>query len=112
MKKSGWVICSVLIELVFVLFVVCWLSRFSEQSGSAAFHIWLTIPLGLLLVSHLAWLTARWYFTVPALAAVYVAMLGKELFDGVLLLIVCIQLLLYVLICINHRKTVKCLKNK
>lgn len=104
--------CSVLIELVFALLVVCWLCSISEQSGSATFHVWLTIPLGLLFVSHLAWLLSRWYFTIPFIIIGALLILGKWLLDGMLLAIMCAQLLLYVLVCVNHRKTVKCLKNK
>lgn len=104
--------CSVLIELVFALLVVCWLCSISEQSGSATFYIWLTMPLGLLLVSHLAWLLSRWYFTLPVIVICDLVILGKWLLDGILLAIVCAQLLLYVLVCANHRKTMKYLRNK
>lgn len=104
--------CSVLIELAFALLVVCCLCSISEQSGSATFHVWLTIPLGLLFVSHLAWLLSRWYFTIPFIIIGALLILGKWLLDEMFLAIMCAQLLLYVLVCVNHRKTVKYLKNK
>lgn len=104
--------CSLLIELVFVLLAVCWLCGISEQSGSAVFHIWLTMPLGLLLVSHLAWLVTRWYITIPVIVICDVVLLGEWLLDSTLLAIMGVQLLLYVLVCVNHRKTIKYLRNK
>ena len=104
--------CSLLIELVFVLLAVCWLCGISEQSGSAVFHIWVAMPLGLLLVSHLAWLLSWWYITLPIIVICDVVLLGEWLLDTSLLTIVGAQLLLYALVCMNHRKTIKYLRNK
>lgn len=96
-------ILSVMSEIFTVyLFVRC-IMLVQEQSGSGIFYLWYVIPLCLLLLSHGAYFTPKWLYTVPLVGLAFLVLWADERFDPALGVILLLMVLFYGLMCYAHQ---------
>ena len=88
-------------------FVLLGVLRYRVLYGSAAYYIWVVAPTALLVLSHVGYLTRRWYFATAAVGALFLVLLLREGFDLVLAAILQLQLAVFSGICFVHRKAVE-----
>lgn len=87
-------------------FVLLGVLRYRVLYGSAAYYIWVVAPAALLVLSHVGYLTRRWYFATAAVGALFLVLL-REGFDLVLAAILLLLLAVFSGICFVHRKAVE-----
>ena len=110
LKKDGMTLAmtfSVLSEIVTLCLLAGCIMRFREQSGSGIFYIWCIGPLCLLLLSHGAYFTKKWFYTIPAVGLALLPMWVVERFDPVLGVILLLAVFAYGLVCLAHQEARK-----
>ncbi len=107
MRRRDYIGLSVFSEVLTVGFVLLGVLRYRVLYGSAAYYIWVVTPAALLVLSHVGYLTRRWYFATAAVGAGFLVLLLREGFDLVLAAILLLLLAVFSGICFVHRKAVE-----